>query len=159
VRIVRDREDARWLPSRFHFALFRLAAFVRMTFTHPQERRGLIMAIDREQSTIEHYTMSIWFMATISCLFAHWMPLALAVPVAIVAVQAPIYFVGRGKDVNTFVLMALTTMAAVKLTSDQSWIRFAAWQFLAILALNAIAEAVMFALRGAVQRMEARCGL
>jgi len=159
MRIVRDREDARWLPSRFHFALFRLAAFVRMTFTHPQERRGLIIAIDREQSTIEHYTMSIWFIATVACFFAYLMPIALAIVVATIAVQVPIFTVGRKKNVNSIVMMSLATIAAAYLATTQTWIRFAAWQFLALAALNAIAEIVMLTLRGAVKRMEARCGL
>jgi len=159
VRIVRDREDARWLPSRFHFALFRLAAFVRMMFTRPQQRRGIIIAIDREQSTIEHYTTSIWFTATIACFFAYLMPLAIAIPVATIAIQFPIFMVGRGKKVNTAALMSLATIAAAYLATKQTWIRFAAWQFLGILALNAIAEFIMLTLRGAVRRMEARCGL
>jgi len=159
VRIVRDREDARWLPSRFHFALFRLAAFVRMTFTRPQERRGIIVAIDREQTTIEHYTISIWFTATVACFFASLMPVAIALVVAMIAVQFPIFMVGRGKSVNTVVLMSPATIAAAVLTTTPTWIRFAAWQFLAVLAMNAIAEIVMLTLRDEVKRMEARCGL
>jgi hypothetical protein len=159
VRIIRDREDARWLPSRFHFALFRLAAFVRMTFTRPRERRGIIVAIDREQSTIEHYTISIWFTATVACFFAFLMPLALAIVVATIAVQFPIFMVGRGKSANTVVLMSLATIAAAVLTTTTTWIRFVAWQFLGVLAMNAIAEIVMLTLRDAVHRMEARCGL
>ena len=159
MRIVRDREDARWLPSRFHFALFRLAAFVRMTFTRPHERRGIIVAIDREQTTIEHYTISIWFTATVACFFASLMPVAIALVVAMIAVQFPIFMVGRGKSVNTVVLMSPATIAAAVLTTTPTWIRFAAWQFLAVLAMNAIAEIVMLTLRDEVKRMEARCGL
>jgi hypothetical protein len=55
--------------------------------------------------------------------------------------------------------MSLATIAAAYLATTNSWIRFAAWQFLAILVLNAIAEGIMLTLRGAVKRMEASCGL
>jgi len=33
-----DREDARWLPSRFRFALFRLYALLRLRFTPPRRQ-------------------------------------------------------------------------------------------------------------------------
>ena len=159
MRIVRDREDARWLPTRFRFALFRLAAFVKMTFTPPRERRGIIIAIDRDQSTIENYAMSIWFMTTIICFLAAVVPVIAAILLSTLAVQLPIYVAGGGQRVNSKVLMSLAAIAAAYLAMSRSWIRFAAWQFLAFVMLNAIAALIMLLFRGAVRRMEARCGL
>ena len=159
MRIVRDREDARWLPSRFRFALFRLLAFVRMTFTKPRERRGIIIAIDPDQSTLENTTISIWFSATTTCFFAALMPIAVAIPATILFVQIPMYIVAGGQRVNSKVLISLAAIAAAYLATTPSWIRFAAWQFLAMIALNAVAALILLPLRGAVRRMEARCGL
>lgn len=159
MRIIRDREDARWLPSRFRFALFRLGAFVKMQFTEPRQRRGVIIAVDRDQSTIENYTISIWYLATITCFLAAVMPLAIAILFSTVFVQIPMYVAGGGQRVNSMVMMSLAAIAAAYLAMEPSWIRFAAWQFLAVVALNAIAALIMLLLRGAVRRMEARCGL
>ena len=159
MRIVRDREDARWLPSRFRFAIFRLIALIRMTFTAPRERRGIIIVIDRDQSTFENYTISIWYMATIACFFAALMPLPIAILASTLIVQIPLFFLGGGQRMNSRVLMSLAAIAAAYLAASRTWIRFAAWQFLAIVALNAVAALIMLTLRGAVRRMEARCGL
>lgn len=159
MRIVHDREDARWLPSRFHFALFRLFAFVRMMFTRPQERRGIIIAIDREQSTIEHYTISLWYFASVSCLLSAIVPLGVAIVLSTFLVQVPLFLIGLGQRVNSWILMSSATIGAAYLATTHTWIRFAAWQFLAIVVLNTVAELIMLALRDAVKRMEARCGL
>lgn len=159
MRIIRDREDARWLPSRFRFALFRFLAFVRMTFTKPRERRGIIIAIDPDQSTLENCTISIWFSATTTCFFAALMPIAVAIPATILLVQIPMYIVGGGQRVNSKLLMSLAAIAAAYLAMSPTWIRFAAWQFLALVAINGVAALILLPLRGVVSRMEARCGL
>lgn len=159
MRIVRDREDARWLPSRFRYALFRLAALIRMTFTRPRERRGIIVAIDPDQSSIENYAIAIWVVVTTSCFLAAVMPFAIAILAATVVVQIPMHVVGGGQRVNSLVTLSLAAIAAAYLAMSPSWIRFAAWQFLGIVILNGVAALIMLPLRGAVRRMEARCGL
>ena len=70
-----------------------------------------------------------------------------------------LFFLGGGQRMNSRVLMSLAAIAAAYLAMSRTWIRFAAWQFLAIVALNALAALIMLTLRGAVRRMEARCGL
>lgn len=159
MRFVRDRDDARWLPSRFHFALFRLFAIARMSSMEPRTRPGIIVAIDRYQSTFENYTISAWYFATVSCFFAALMPLPVAIAVASFVVQIPIYVVGRGQRVNTIIFMSAATLAAVYLATTNTWIRYVAWQFLAILALNAIASLILLPMRGRIRKLEARCGL
>jgi hypothetical protein len=159
VRIVRDREDARWLPSRFHFALFRLFAFARMLATQPRERRGVMLVIDRDQSEIEHYTVALWVVLTVACLFAAIMPVAVAIVIAPFALQIPLYISGRGIRFNSILLMTLIAIPAAYLAAKPLWVRYAAWQFLAMIALNALAALIMLTLRGAVRKMEERCGL
>ena len=159
MRIVRDREDARWLPSRFHFALFQLFAFARTLATRPKERRGLMLVIDRDQSEIEHYTVALWSVLTVSCLFASIMPFALAVVITPLALQIPLYISGRGIRFNSILLMTLIAIPAAVLAAKPVWVRYAAWQFFAMIALNAFAALIMLALRGKVRKMEERCGL
>jgi hypothetical protein len=159
VRIVRDREDARWLPSRFHFALFRLFAFARMLVTRPHERRGIMLVIDRDQSEIEQYTVAIWMVLTVSCLFAAIMPFALAIVVVPFALQIPLYISGRGIRFNSILLMTLIAIPAAYLATTPVWPRYAAWQFFAMIALNGLAALIMLALRGKAREMEERCGL
>ena len=159
MRFVRDRDDARWLPTRFHFALFRLIAIVRMSLMEPRTRPGIIVAVDRYQSTVESYTISVWYFVTVSCFFSAVMPLWAAIAVASLVVQLPIYVVGRGQGVNSIILMSSATLAAAYLITQQTWLRFVAAQFLAILALNAIAALILLPMRGTIRKLEARCGL
>jgi len=159
VRIIRDREDARWLPSRFHFALFRLFAFLRMQFTKPRARPGLLLAIDRDQSIIEAYAVAFWIFATVSCFLSAFVSIYIAVPLAPVAMQIPLYIAGRGTRVNSILLMSLIAAAAAYFAMQPSWIRFAAWQFFGAIALNAIAALILLPLREQVRKMEERCGL
>jgi len=168
VKIVRGRADARWLPSRFNFALFRLYAFLRMKNAKP-EPADVSLMIDRNQNPIESAVLSTWTTATIACyaaetLFASWpLPLGLlaGVPIAITCLEIPLIAVGvplwrRANNIplNSIVLMSLLTAAAIYFARTESWVRFAAWQFLIAVALNGIAAAIVFLLRGAIEEME-----
>jgi len=172
MKIVQGRADARWLPSRFHFGLFRLYAFVRMKLARP-EPAEVSLVIDRDQNPIESAALSTWATATLACyaagtLFASWpVPLALlaGVPVAITCLEIPIVAVGvplrnRANNIplHSFVLMSLMIAAALYFARSQSWIRFAAWQFLGAVALNAIAAGIVFLLRGSIAEMENAVG-
>ncbi len=172
MRIVRGRADARWLPSRFNFALFRLYAFLRMKNAKP-EPADVALVIDRHQNPIESAVVSTWTTATLACyaaatLFASW-PLVLGllagVPVAIICLEIPLVVVGvplrrrrNNIPVNSFVLMSLLIGAAVYFARAQSWVRFAGWQFLAFVALNAVAAVIVFLLRGSIAEMEGAAG-
>lgn len=172
MKIVRGRADARWLPSRFNFALFRLYAFVRMRTAKPQ-LADVALVIDRNQNPIESAVLSTWTTATLACyaagtLFASWpLPLALlaGIPVAITCLEIPLVVVGvplwrreNNIPLNSFVMMSLLTAAAVYFARAESWIRFAAWQFLAAVGLNAIAAGIVFLLRGEIAEMESAVG-
>lgn len=172
MRVVHGRADARWLPSRFNFALFRLFAYVRMKRAQP-EPADVALVIDRNQNNIESFTLAAWSTLTLTCyaagtLFASWpLPLALlaGVPVAITCLEIPIVTVGlivrRSENnigLNSVVLMSLLIAAAVMFARAQSWVRFAAWQFLGAIALNVVAAGIVFLLRGAIAEMENAAG-
>ena len=158
MRIVRDRADARWLPSRFNFALFRLFAYLRLRASRPESRPGLILSIERHQSAAENYIVCIAMIVVVWSLFRS--PL-LGVTVAIIGLQLAIVTARTilrmffSADANTVkggsILIVLAIVAgaiAVVRTSSVAKI------FLAVVALNAIAAAIMFLLRGSVARVE-----
>ena len=169
MKIVRGRADARWLPSRHNFALFRLGAFLRLRRAKP-EYRDVILVIDRHQSAFETWTVMCWLIATLACylavtLFANWhvvLGLAVSLPLAIALLEVPAIvsaltiapFTHDKIHVNGTVVMLLFAAASVYFATRPAWIRFVAWQFLALLALNAIAAVVVFALRDAIAQIE-----
>lgn len=161
MNVVRGRAEARWLPSRHRFAVFRLFALVRSRTARPEPREGLMLIIDRDQSAYEHYAISLWIVVTVTCylaatLFGSWpLPLgiAAAIPVSAIAVEVPVWVSGLltgNARVNGVVFMLAMIAASAYLATTETWVRFAAWQFLALLAVNAMAVPVMFLLdRGA----------
>jgi len=170
VKAVRDREDARWLPSRHHFALFRLLAFLRLRFARPRPRPGLVLVIDRDQSAFENQAVASWIVLTLAGYLAagplaRW-PLALAIPAALLLAGAivQVMVVGGGLLVflfpdriraNSMLFMTTMLLLAAYYATRATWARFVAWQFLALVALNAIAAAIVFLLRRPIARLEA----
>ena len=179
MKVVRGRGEARWLPSRRRFALFRLWAFLRLRNAAPEPRPGVMLMIDPDQSAVECYGVSTWFWLTTSAYVAFELskimpaPLAIiaALPIGNMAVQIPIYAMGalvlpaiqtlsRSRltapaGINSTFLVALCVVVASYYALHGAWIRFVAWQFLAVLALNTIAAAIVFLLRGRIARLEA----
>ena len=166
MNIVRGRADARWLPSRHRFALFRLYAFLRLQNATPEPREGLVMIVDRDQTAVEHHGVSLWIALTVTCylaatLLSRW-PLPLALPVAFllspIAIHVPLLSIAAltlgNRRVNSFTLMFAFVALAIYFARHSSWAHFAAWQFLALVALNGIAATVVFALRGPIARLE-----
>lgn len=181
MKFIRGRADARWLPSRHSTALFRLAAYLGLRRARP-EVRGMILVIDRHQSATETWLVMCWVVLTAGCsvaatLFASWpAPLAVAagVPVAIAALQiaailsalivGPLWrLVTRSRRidsiaVNGAAVMLLVAAAAGYMATRPTWVRFAGWQFLLLLALNAVAAAIVFLLRDSIAQLEAAVG-
>lgn len=177
MRAIRDRAEARWLPSRHHFALFRLGAFLRLRVAQPRVQQGLLLTVDRHQSQFEHYSLSAWVALTVTCftagtLFAsrHFaFALALAVPVTLVLLQVTVVGSGllvdlisgvtglKGDDpasASSFLMMALFLSTAAWLATSRTWVRWVAWQVLALVALNALAAVLVFFLRAPIERLE-----
>jgi hypothetical protein len=165
VKLVRGRADARWLPSRHRFALFRLYAFLRLLGAKPEHREGLVLVVDRDQTAFEHHGASLWIVLTAACYFAAslfrgWpLPVAMiaALAAAAVAVELPLLsglILRSGARASAIVTIALLIAASVHFARQTSWVRFAAWQFLGVLALNALASIIVFLLRAPIARLE-----
>lgn len=180
MRVVHGRADARWFPSRHNFALFRLAAYLRLRRARPEPCDGSFV-IDRHQSAMETWLVMSWVTLTFACylattLFSDWhiaAALPVSVPLAIALIELPVIVStltivplfrsivrghANGIRLNGFVLMTLFSAASAYFARHPSWIRFVAWQFLALLALNAIAAVIAFPLRDSMARLEARVG-
>ena len=184
MKIERPQATVPWIPSRRHHALFRLAAYLRMTRTSA-ERYVLdetkVLAIDRDQSSVETYAVAtlVWF--TVASFFAEVMSArmhiaaagALALPLAAIAINASIPFTGtcitpllhaiglpRGAhniNVTSTILLLVLTIAASWFALFDTWVRIPAWIFLGCLAANGAAAIVLFILRKRVREAEARC--
>jgi hypothetical protein len=163
MKMVRERADARWLPSRHRFALFRLLAYARFRSTGPIAEPGLALGIDRDQSAIENYTVAAWVMGTATCFVFALLDRVLVTPAAIALapfvaasilqafVVAPGFVSGwRNRDntgPNSFLTMLALALTAIYLAQSDRWVRAVAWLFLASLAANAIASLIARLLR------------
>jgi hypothetical protein len=181
LRAIRGRDDARWLPSRHNFALFRLAAWIRLIRTSPSPGSSILI-IDRHQSAGEAYATAIWVTATSACfaadVFFSSLPLLVALAAglaaSVIALQllillgmliiGPLLELVTGtptmdnRRVNSVLLLLVVTALALGLATKDSWVRFAAWQWLALLFTNGVAATILFALRSRVVQCESEFG-
>jgi len=180
MNVVRNRADARWFPSRHNFALFRLAAYLRLRRARPEHRDGILI-IDRHQSATETWLVTSWVTLTFACylattLFVDWHlapALLVSLPLAVVLLEVPAILsaltiaplfrsvsgdLAKGYRVNGVVIMLLFGAASAYFARHPTWIRFVAWQFLALVTLNALAAAIAFPLRHSIARLEAQVG-
>lgn len=182
MRMVRGRAEARWLPSRHRFGLFRLWAYARLRSATPEPKPGLLLMIDPDQSAVESHTTSTWITLTTACYIAaelakRWpLPLAIAaaIPLACISLILPLFIgavivpaieaIARRRlawhaAINSTAFVAIHLAIALLLADQRTWVRFVAWQFLAVFGLNAIAAAIVFFLRGRITSLEASYGV
>ena len=181
MRAVRDRAEARWLPSRFRYAIFRLIALVMIGRAKPKEARGLVLVIDRDQSAPEYYIISIWLLVTASCYVGALLsPLTTgavaalaAVPVAAMVIKFPLYVGGvtaiglralgsRVQDVksmNSKLTYSMLILVSLWFIRSESWIRYVAIAFFVVLAINALASIVVLLMRGRIAAVERAYGV
>jgi hypothetical protein len=175
LRVVHDRPEARWLPSRHRFALWRLAAYIRLRWSRPPLERPehLILSIDRDQTAAEMHGIAAWIFVTTVCYFAAFLPFALplsilaAIVLAGIAVQIPIVpgggmlrlLIGDGDHVKivSVTTMGLLLIASSYVATTTTWARFVAWFFFAIVIINGVAAAILWLLRDFVRDAEERC--
>lgn len=184
MKIERPQAAVPWVPSRYRYALFRLAAFVRLTRTPPEACTPAdtkVLAIDRDQSTGEAYATAMLVWLTTSAFTAHLLSsrlvlaaaIVLAIPIAIVAFSAAIVLVGltitpilhllglpRGPSniaTNSAVILIAIALAASYFATLAGWVGVIAWIFLTCVAANGIAAIILFAIRGRVRAEEMRC--
>jgi hypothetical protein len=174
---VRDRAEARWLPSRHHFALFKLAGYLRLLSSEPEPKPGLMLAVARDQSKVENYGFAIWFLLSVAGFLLPWLPLPLpiALPVSVllaaIVIQFPCYFMGvvvvplvtrtllrNNHRVNLTFLVTCGAAVAVYYALQPSWVRFLGWQYLGIIALNVIAAGLVRLLRHRIAEQEQAFG-
>lgn len=181
MRTVRDRLDARWLPSRFRYAIFRLVAFGVIRRSRPREVRGLVLVVDRDQSASEYYLISAWLLLTVSCyVCAGLSPVTngvvagvAAIPIASLIMEAPMYLSGAvmpvlraagirqesSLRVASMMLYGLLLLTAAYFALAESWVRYVAVSFFAIMAANAVAAVVVWSLRRRIAELEKTYGV
>lgn len=183
MRAVRDRAEARWIPSRFDFALFRLFAYARLKASQPQPKAGLVLAIERHQSAVENYLISlcVWVVisAFLASIIAGIVPLSaawlIALPATGVLVSVEIVVMGMavdplvrkllrlsdqaGVDVNSAVTGFFAIACAVLLMTSSSPLRHIGTAYLALLAANVVASAVVFVMHRKIADLERGYGL
>jgi hypothetical protein len=146
MNVVRDDPAARWLPSRHRFALARLIGYImsRRKTSETMKVDHLLLAIDRDQSAIENYFLSIWFCVTAICYVAAALPLPAAlsviaaVPVATIAMQVPMY-AGLPMKVNSALLLLVEFSGSAYFAITSSPVRYVAWLSLIVFFMNGIA--------------------
>jgi hypothetical protein len=176
VRVVRDCPQAQYLPSRYHFALTRLLAFAASRFRSPAVTPAdrVVYAIDRDQSAMENYGVAIWFVLTLACYLTFLLPfrapfdIVAAIVIAPLSVQIAIPVVGgvftlMGMKNNVALVSAtiMSVMIAVSslLATAAAPVRFVAWLFLFVVALNSAAWLILLTLRNRIRELEKRCGI
>lgn len=175
MNVVIDRPEARWLPSRHHFALARLIAYAKLRGgrTATTNAEHLILPIDHDQTAAEINGAAIWLFVTTVCYIAstvpiHWLAaIAVAIPIAAIVLQFPTVVVGPfvrlligdGDHIKIISVIAMLFMvlASSYFAASNSSVRFVAWFFFAVLAVNAAAAAVVWLLRGRIRAAEERC--
>ena len=181
MNAVRDRAEARWLPSRFRYAIFRLIALMMISRAKPKEARGLVLVIDRDQSAPEYYIISTWLLVTASCyvgallspLTTRAIAALAAVPVAAMVIKFPLYLGGltaiglralgsRVEDMrstNSKLTYGMLMLASLWFIRNESWIRYVAVAFFVVLAVNALASIVVVLLRGRIAAVDRAYGV
>jgi hypothetical protein len=176
MNVIADRPDARWLPSRHHFAIARLIAFVRLMRVEgrgTEEREHIILPINSDQSAAEVYAVAVWVYLTTASYFVAVLPLSLplavfaAIPLAFIAIQIPIVvggpllrlLLGDESHVRTIfaVTMGMLLIWSFYIVRMATWAGLVAWLFFAVLAANGIAAVILRMLRRRVEAAEKRC--
>jgi hypothetical protein len=186
MNFARGHFEARWLPSRYDAAIFRLVAFARLSSAL---RRGLtpesdqvILFVDRNQSVAETYLTATWMTLTfaafttfvLSSSMSVWLALATAVPATLVLIEVPLYVSGlvlrpiwnritgrrnvNGMHFTASVYLLLMLGLSLHFTRSEEWVRFVAWQFLGVVALNLAAVPLVHLLRSRIERAEQLAG-
>jgi hypothetical protein len=181
VRVVRDRGDARWLPSRFNFALFRLIAYFRLRTAKPETTPGVVMAVHRHQTAAEAYLASVCVFLVIASfiasLLASSMPFGaaciVAIPTSAIVIPPMVVAVGivarlarktinlssdHNIAVSSVMLMAIIIAAATLLAAGESPLRHVGTAFLLLVGANAVAAVAVFMMERPIADAERRFG-
>ncbi|HEV7484673.1 MAG TPA: hypothetical protein VGQ65_03245, partial [Thermoanaerobaculia bacterium] len=157
MNAITDRPEARWLPSRHRFALSRLIAYAKLRGVRAlaNDAEHLILPIDRDQTAAEMNAIAIWMFVTTVCYVAATLPLIwpvaiiVAIPIAAIAIHFPIVvigpivrmLIGDGDHIKiiSLITMSLLVIASSYVAVSNSWPRYVAWIFFAVLIANGAA--------------------
>lgn len=178
MRLVRDRTEARWLPSRFNLALFRAYALVRFHLApRTLSREPRVYSLERNQSAVEANAVCAWYVATTAVyLFVslrgltHPVLLAvLALPTAAIVIHLLAIFSsiigwlvvprrmlehGTGSEVASLLLHSIHIAVSIVMLGQGAPARWIAFTALTLVAANLVAAVMMFLLRPSVERLE-----
>lgn len=184
MKIARPQAAVPWAPSRHRYALFRLIAYLRLARTQAQScvrDESRVLAIDRDQSMFEQYTIAVFVWVTVAAFLAAMLstrvilPLAIAVSIPIaallfsmgvvvtgVAITPALHAIGLPRGVsniapNSWVLLTCVFLPSSYFAISNSWARYPAWLFLGAMVMNGVASIVLFFLRARLRAAEARC--
>jgi hypothetical protein len=182
VTFIRDHDEARWLPSRSHFAAFRLLSFIRFPREHQNTTLGTAYVVDRDQNAFEQFSVALLVLAVTVCylssFFSRWLtwPAAAAAGLLLspAVVQLPYFTMGfivmpiwrriRGSAdrnnirANSLVTMGLLLATSVWFAMHGGWTRIIAVAVLSLFFVNAICAVVAWFLRDRFKELEGRCG-
>lgn len=167
MKVVNDPR-AKWLPSRHRYALSKLIAWAVFRLAHRQSPTGRhIFAIDRDQSTLEIFTVAmIVFLATTADIAALLpLPPWLSIPIAAAAtpwlLQIPLYVAGvpfQSEKVTSIAIMGVVVALSVWVATKPTPLHFVPLVFLGILVINGVAWLVVLPLRRRMEKLEQECG-
>lgn len=170
MKLIRNRAEARWLPGRFNLAMFRLLAFFLCRTAEREMRPGLVLAIDRHQSAVENYTVALWLVVSSSIyafallrrVLVTWAAVVLALPVALLVIQALTQLVLMAPRrwnrshlrLNTFILMTVMIVLSMTIATTAHWSSVVGWVGVVLAALNALAAVVVRFLQPRLDALE-----
>lgn len=174
MKFIRDREDARFLPARYHFAIFRLFAWLKLLATPPRPHSGLALAVDRDQSAIEHHLAGWAFFLTTAAyvtafLAERWngiAAVAASIVIALVLVEIPMFAFGglltairpggRRAGATSMATFLPLLLASLYFAMRPGWPQVIAWSVLVVVAINVFAASLLWLLRERVRDAERR---
>lgn len=151
---MRDRAEARWLPSRYRFSIFKVIAWMAYRGADVEERPGLVLAIDRDQTALENYTVAVFVVITGTCFIAASLPFLPWVLSAIIGLFTTAVILQvlvclpigprasrwrNNVDLKSFITMFILTVAAAWYAAASTWVRIVAWTFVGVLVINGLA--------------------
>lgn len=184
MNIARPQAALPWLPSRSRHAVFRLVAYMRLRRmgAEPRVRDDTrVLALDRDQNTAEQYTIALLTSLTAASFLAAMLSKRLILPVAIIvsvplavlllnaavvatglAMTALLGALGLPRDTsritpNSWIFFTVLFLSSSYFATVTTWVRYPAWLFLLVLAVNGAASIALFLLRARVRAAEARC--
>jgi hypothetical membrane protein len=84
------------------------------------------------------------------------------VPIVVVGLLVLLFNAGKMRDglaINSAACMTLLFLASVYFAQRRSPVRFVAWFFFIVMALNALAWVILTLMRKRIRQMETQCGI